>query len=122
MKNIASLSKKPRDHITQPTMQNRRFRYARQQDQLIGLVVIVSLMGALIACSSFFSDAGGPPFNAATVNVVANTSLKPWLDGVVPAFNNSGTKTSDGKTAYVQITYVEAGQAVIDIIGGKSNP
>ncbi|MCI0731157.1 MAG: VWA domain-containing protein, partial [Chloroflexi bacterium] len=64
----------------------------------------------------------GPPRNAAVVEVVANTSLGPWLTAAVETFNESETKTSDDKTVYVVVTLVESGQAVTDIAGGAASP
>jgi len=130
MNTFASSNKKSRSrktrgqtHISNDPLSNGAESARWQAKALVGvLVAIVGIVAGVLACSQLSPQPGGPPFNAAVVAVVANTSLKPWLDGAVPAFNESGTKTSDGKTAYVQVTYVEAGQAVTDIVGGKSNP
>lgn len=80
---------------------------------LISLLVL-----PMLACGVF--DSVGPeiPRNAAVVNVVANSSLKPWLDLVVPTFNDSKTENKDGDPVYAIVTYVESGQAVTDMAGG----
>jgi Ca-activated chloride channel family protein len=95
----------------------RRYRWLT----LLAITLAILFIGVVaIACN--LASSGGPPFNAAVVNVIANTSLRPWLDTAVPAFNSSGVKTSGGQTVYVQVQYVEAGQAVADIRNNKSNP
>jgi Ca-activated chloride channel family protein len=86
----------------------------------ISLLAVAGLALTALACGLTLPQSGGPPYNAAVVDVVANTSLKAWLDASVPAFNASGAKTAGGQTAYVQIRYVEAGQAVTDLLGGAS--
>lgn len=61
-----------------------------------------------------------PPRNAEVVQVVANTSLGPWLDTAVSQFNASKTQTSDGKPIFVQLRPADAGQSVTDILGGAA--
>ena len=79
--------------------------------------LLVGLLGlAALACS--LTDNGGPPRNAAVVNVIANTSLQPWLETAVPNFNDTQTENSDGDPVYVQLTNIESGQAVSELAAG----
>lgn len=86
---------------------------------------IVSIAMALflltpIACSTVTPS--GPPRNALLVNVVANPSLQAWLDTAVETFNAEKNTTQAGDTIYIQVAYLEAGQAVLDITAGKTSP
>ncbi|MCA9959094.1 MAG: substrate-binding domain-containing protein, partial [Anaerolineales bacterium] len=76
------------------------------------------LMLPMLACGLFDSIGPEIPRNAAVVNVVANSSLRPWLETAVAAFNDSQTENSDGDPVYVVVEYVESGQAVINMAEG----
>lgn len=90
---------------------------------VLGALVLVVLGASALACGQLLPQpSGGPPFNAAVINMTANTALKPWLESAVKKFNDSETKTANGQTAYAQVTYVEAGQAIADITAGQANP
>jgi Ca-activated chloride channel family protein len=65
---------------------------------------------------------GGPPRNAAMVNVTANTSLQPWLESAVVQFNEAGVETTSGKPVYVVLDPVESGQAVAAMATSDSLP
>lgn len=81
------------------------------------ILVFVGLLSlTILACS--LPDVGreGPPSNAAVVNVVANTSLSPWLNTAVSEFNASNTETSDGNPVFVQLQAEDAGQAITHLI------
>lgn len=83
---------------------------------LAGLLVLTTL-----ACSltdGTFSDE--PPSNAAMVEVMANTSLAPWLQSAVAEFNASRTETSGGQPAFAVLNAVESGQAVTDLVDGTA--
>ena len=80
---------------------------------LIGFLVAVGL-----ACGS--SGEEGPPRNADVVNVVANTSLMPWLEVVVSQFNSAEIETTAGRTVFVTLAGTDAGQALVDIANGTS--
>jgi Ca-activated chloride channel family protein len=80
------------------------------------LMLVVGLSLAAAACSLGSND--GPPRNAAVVDVLANTSLGPWLTPVVTSFNEAELETSDGKPVYVELTLADSGQAVTDIASG----
>lgn len=80
---------------------------------LIGFLVAVGL-----ACGSNSEE--GPPLNGDVVSVVANTSLMPWLEGVVSQFNSAEIETTAGRTVYVTLTGTDAGQALVDIGNGST--
>lgn len=87
-----------------------------------GILVLVMMLGlAAAACGLGNTANNEPPRNAEVVNVVANTSLVPWLTTAVTQFNASETQTSGGKTVFVQLTAADAGQAVTDIIADQTN-
>jgi Ca-activated chloride channel homolog len=90
-------------------------------------ILILSVTAALLimaagACILSLGDDGGPPRNAAVVEVTASTSLGPWLEGAVSAFNDANLKTGEGDQAYVQLSLAESGQATADIAGGDRAP
>ncbi len=80
-----------------------------------GIILLLVLLGTVaLACGGN----EGPPSNAAVVEVVANSSLSPWLEEAVTNFNESDTETSNGRQAYVQLATADAGQAVVNITNG----
>ncbi len=85
-----------------------------------GIFLLIMILGLVtIACGLSGGDGNsGPPRNAVVVNVMANTSLTPWLETAVTQFNASETKNADDDPVYVQLTSTEAGQAVSDLAGG----
>lgn len=80
------------------------------------LALLLLFLLPALACGIGGSD--GPPRNATIVEVIANTSLAPWLEDAVEAFNDEELETAAGRPVYVQLTSADAGQAVIDIQGG----
>ncbi|GMQ78624.1 MAG: VWA domain-containing protein [Anaerolineae bacterium] len=93
-------------------MDQKRFR---------GLPLLVGILAVvMLACGSFTSN--GPSGNDEVVEVVANTSLGRWLEEAVAAFNEAEVETADGKPVYVQLSLVESGEAVIDIVNGEITP
>ena len=90
-----------------------KFRNFRGMALLIGLLSLTTL-----SCGVFDGASDSIPRNAAVVNVVANTSLKPWLETAVPAFNDSKTENAAGDPVYVVVEYTESGQAVTQMAGG----
>ena len=83
------------------------------------LVILLTLI--MLACG-LGGDNGGPSWNAAQVEVTANTSLTPWLESAVKAFNEAGIKTPADRPIFVTLKAVEAGQAVADITSGVALP
>jgi Ca-activated chloride channel family protein len=75
---------------------------------------------AAASCTLFESD--GRPRNAAVAAVTANTSLEPWLAAAAQAFNEAGLETADGRPAFVELGFADAGQAVADIVAGELAP
>ena len=73
-----------------------------------------------LACGFGSNDEGGPPSNAVVVNVLANSSLEPWLLTAVSDFNASEQETGSGRPVYVQLDSAESGQAVIDLSTGDT--
>jgi Ca-activated chloride channel family protein len=68
-----------------------------------------------LACGFGDDDEEAPPRNAAVVNVLANSSLEPWLRTAVFEFNAAEQDTADGKHAFAQLSIAESGQAVVDL-------
>jgi Ca-activated chloride channel family protein len=89
----------------------------RKSVNVLSLLAALSLL--LAACNT---KTGGPPRNAAVVDVVANANLTAWLKSAADQFNAAGIKTASGKPAYAQVTFVEAGQAVSNMTGGQNPP
>ncbi|MCP4420330.1 MAG: VWA domain-containing protein, partial [Chloroflexi bacterium] len=63
------------------------------------------------------SDLGGdgPPSDAVVVNLVANTTIAPWMETAVINFNDSETETSSGDPAFVVLNVLESGQAIAQL-------
>ncbi|HSM55250.1 MAG TPA: VWA domain-containing protein [Candidatus Sulfomarinibacteraceae bacterium] len=80
------------------------------------LLLLLLLLPAL-ACGLELGD-DGPPRNAVVAPVTANSSLGPWLEGVVADFNEAGEETAGGDAIWIELTLTDAGQAVTDIAGG----
>ncbi|MCB8944278.1 MAG: VWA domain-containing protein [Ardenticatenaceae bacterium] len=75
-----------------------------------------------VACSVLNSDSeSSVPRNALVVDVVANSSLEPWLATAVTQFNATETETSSGDQIYVQLHATESGQAVTEISSDELN-
>ena len=83
------------------------------------LTVIAILTIATLSCGLFTVSSDGPPNNAVVIDVVANTSLTPWLETAVSNFNNSDFESSGGDPYFVQVTSVDAGQAVTQLASGS---
>jgi Ca-activated chloride channel family protein len=82
------------------------------------LLVMLSLPA--LACSVFGRDvSNSAPRNALVVNVVANSSLEPWLATAVTQFNDSESETSNGDQIYVELHTAESGLAVTQIASGE---
>jgi Ca-activated chloride channel homolog len=88
---------------------------------LIWLVLFLILPA--LACGIFDSSVPGePPSNAVIVEVVANTSLAPWLETSLSEFNANEIETSSGKPIFAILNPIESGQAVTQLADGTINP
>ncbi len=79
------------------------------------LLLLSLLTLPTMACGLFNLDEEGPPSDAVVVNMVANTTLAPWLETAVTNFNESESATSSGDPAYIVLNAVESGQAIDQI-------
>ncbi|HEY3291893.1 MAG TPA: extracellular solute-binding protein, partial [Anaerolineae bacterium] len=88
------------------------------------IVSVVAAALVLTACSRSGNTTNSIsiPANGFAVSVTANTGLIPWLDTVTQKFNKAAIKLSNGKTAFVTVNYVEAGQAAADMSSGQPLP
>ena len=85
------------------------------------LVALLSLPA--VACGLFDGSASGePPRDAAVVEVMANTSLTPWLQTAISDFNAAELETSDGTQVFAIFNQVESGQAVTLVADGSASP
>lgn len=82
------------------------------------LLLLLLLLPALACGLDLGSD--GPPRDAVVLEVVANSSLSPWLESVVTSFNEEEVETEGGKPVYVSLVTTDAGQAVLDISNGEA--
>jgi len=69
------------------------------------LLIVVAL-----ACGT--ADPASAPKNAAVINLVASTNLKPWLDEAIAEFNAEKIKSPNHKPYFVQVEYQDAGEAI----------
>jgi Ca-activated chloride channel family protein len=85
------------------------------------LILVVAVLGSsTLACGLFQSS--GPPRNAVVVEMVANSSLTPWLRNASERFNEERFKTEAKRAIYVQLIPMEAGLAVNALVDGEINP
>ena len=87
-----------------------------------GLGLLVALLSVTGLACGLLDNVGtdGPPRGAVVVNGVANTALQPWLETAVSTFNASSTEDANGDPIYVQMQYVESGDAVGQLLGESS--
>jgi Ca-activated chloride channel family protein len=87
------------------------------------LLLAILLALPAVACGLFDGAVSGePPRDAAVVEVMANTSLTPWLETAVTDFNAAKIETSDGKQTFALLNSVESGQAVNMLADGSASP
>ena len=77
----------------------------------IALAAVVAALG--VGCGRV-GDPNGPPANAVTITVTANSAASPWLSEAALRFGKASVKTKAGKPVWPLISVVEAGQAVGD--------
>jgi len=92
----------------------------RRHRVILLLVTILSLTAVTCTCSS--TGGGGPPRNAVVVELMANTSLTPWLETAIESFNETKIETAAGKPVYVILDPVESGQAVTSMAAAGHLP
>ena len=80
------------------------------------LLLFLLVLPAL-ACG-FGGTETGPPPNAEVVDVVANTSLTPWLREAIANFNEMEIESEDGRPVYAVLTPNDAGQAIANMADG----
>lgn len=85
------------------------------------LLAAFAITMTTLACGLFTISSDGPPNNAVVVDVVANTSLTPWLETAVSNFNNANIENSAGDPYFAQITAIDAGQAVTELASGSTS-
>ena len=89
--------------------------------KLLNILLLVTILSlTTMACSLCTSS--GLPRNAVLVEVVANTSLTPWLQSAIDNFNKAKIETAAGKPVFVSLNPVESGQAVADMTTGADLP
>ncbi|MFQ5398435.1 MAG: VWA domain-containing protein [Anaerolineae bacterium] len=87
-----------------------------------GLLLLVGLLSlGVLACSlSDLGDSSGPPRNAVTINILANSTLAPWLRQAVDEFNSEELQTADERPVYALLEISESGQAVSTLSSGSA--
>lgn len=85
--------------------------------------LLVGLLGlTMLACQMGEVGGDGIPDDAVIVDVVANSSLEPWLQTAVTNFNATNPTTSNETPIHVIVNGVESGQQVTDMSAGTSQP
>lgn len=82
------------------------------------LLFTALLLTVTLACGL---SGDGPPRNAVVIDVVANTSLTPWLEEAIAAFNEQEVEIESGEPVWVTLTPTDAGQAVLDFQEGSAS-
>jgi Ca-activated chloride channel homolog len=83
------------------------------------LLILLLFLPAL-ACNlpSIGGDSDRPPRNAVVVEVLANSSLTPWLETAVADFNAAKIENSEGSSYFAILHEAEAGLAVTQLRDG----
>ncbi len=77
----------------------------------VALAAVVAALG--VGCGQV-GDQNGPPANAVTITVTANSAASPWLSEAALRFGKASIKTKAGRPVWPVISVVEAGQSVAD--------
>jgi Ca-activated chloride channel homolog len=85
------------------------------------LLLILLLALPALACRLTNLGSDGPPRNAVVVEVLANSSLMPWLETAVADFNAAGIQNSDGNPYFAILHEAEAGLAVTQLRDGPAD-
>ena len=67
---------------------------------------------AVLSVSCQLTMVTRPTRNSEVIQVVASTNLQSWLDKAATEFNQLRVKSSKDKSYFVQVSYVDAGQAI----------
>ena len=86
---------------------------------LLLLILLLSLP-ALACRLTSLGGSDGPPSNAVVVEVLANSSLMPWLETAVSDFNDARIEHSSGNPYFVILHEAEAGLAVTELQDGAT--
>lgn len=84
---------------------------------LLLFVVLLSLP-ALACRLTDLGGSDGPPRNAVVVEVLANSSLMPWLETAVSDFNAARIQNNEGNPYFIVLHEAEAGTAVTRLQDG----
>ena len=77
-------------------------------------VALAAVVAALGAGCGRVGDPNGPPANAVTITVSANSAAGPWLSEAALRFGKASIKTKAGRPVWPVISVVEAGQSIGD--------
>ncbi|MFQ5437150.1 MAG: substrate-binding domain-containing protein, partial [Anaerolineae bacterium] len=78
---------------------------------LIWLAAFLALTTLACGFGSLGED-GGPPNDAVVIEVIANTSLTPWLETAVAQFNEAEILNGDEEQVWALLESVESGEAI----------
>ena len=85
--------------------------------------LVLFLILPAMACSlSSGPRSGEPPPDAVVVEVMANSSLNPWLEPTLSEFNANELETSTGELIFAFLNPVESGLALSQLADKESNP
>jgi Ca-activated chloride channel family protein len=85
------------------------------------ILLPIAILGLVtLACNLFAQE--GPPRNAVQIEVVANTSLTPWLEEAIESFNDAKIETTSGDPVFVSLEAVESGQAISNMTSEADLP
>ena len=84
--------------------------------------LLIGLLGLATLACQLGGNGDGIPDDAVVVDVVASTSLEPWLQTAVTNFNDSEPTTSSEQPVYVMVGGVESGQQVTNMVENGVQP
>ncbi|NIS81481.1 MAG: solute-binding protein [Anaerolineales bacterium] len=101
---------------------SRRVDAVKAEKRAIVLLLSLVLFSTACGVPGELFDASGPPRNAVVVEVVANSSLRPWLETAISRFNEAGAETQSGQPIYVTLELIESGQAIVSMTSSGALP